>query len=134
MNTLQIEGMIDRICGLFPSGQVSLSKAKSAWGNDDFLLYQSVEDARKVIPIIMEDYDKFPSLKQVHSAFKQLRRSNEPPPIFFKCDICDGNGWDNGRRWNYNAKELTCEGFTKTVLGRSYTYVVPCKCREFSKA
>lgn len=129
MNTLQIEGMIDRICGLFPSGQVSLSKAKSAWGNDDFLLYQSVEDARKVIPIIMEDYDKFPSLKQVHSAFKQLRRSNEPPPIFYKCDICDGNGWDNGERWNFLDKILLDEGYTEMHLGHQYKVVRKCVCK-----
>jgi hypothetical protein len=129
MNSMQIEGMIDRICGLFPSSQVSLSKAKSAWANDDFLLYQSVEDARKVIPIIMEDYDKFPSLKQVHTAFKQLRRINEPAAVFHKCDICDGNGWDNGERWNFLDKILLDEGYTETHLGQQYKVVKKCVCR-----
>ena len=133
MTPAQIEGMIDRICGLFPSGQVSLTKAKHAWTADDFLLLQDVNDARRVIPIIMENHEKFPSLKEVHSAFRLLHKPLTEQTVVV-CEICDGNGWDNGKRWNYNAKELICEGFTKTVMGHTYTYVVPCKCREFSKA
>lgn len=133
MTPAQIEGFIDRICGIYPSQQVSLAKAKHAWTADDFLLLQDVNDARKVIPLIMEQHDKFPSLKDVHRAFALLRKPAREQTVVV-CEICDGNGWDNGRRWNYNAKELVCEGLTKTVLGRTYTYVVPCQCREFSKA
>jgi len=133
MTPAQIEGFIDRICGIYPSQQVSLAKAKHAWTADDFLLLQSVEDARKVVPLIMELHDKFPSLKEVHKAFRLLRKPATEQTIVV-CEICDGNGWDNGRRWNYNAKELICEGFTKIVMGRTYSYVVPCKCREFGAA
>lgn len=133
MTPAQIEGFIDRICGIYPSQQVSLAKAKHAWTADDFLLLQSVEDARKVVPLIMELHDKFPSLKEVHKAFRLLRKPPTEQTIVV-CEICDGNGWDNGKRWNYNTKELICEGFTKIVMGRTYSYVVPCKCREFSAA
>jgi len=132
MTPAQIEGMIDRICGLFPSGQVSLAKAKHAWTADDFLLLQDVNDARKVIPIILENHDKFPNLKDVQKAFRHIRQPAKQMIVL--CDICDGNGWDTGRRWDYATKTLICEGFTKIVFDRPYSYVVRCQCRKFEAA
>lgn len=133
MNGAQIEGMIDRICGLYPASTIALKKVKDAWVADDFLLYQSVEDARKVITIIMDNHDKFPSLKDVHKAFRLLRKpAVEQTKIV--CEICDGNGWDTGRRWNFQTKEMICDKFTKESMGQTYTYVVPCKCREYKAA
>jgi hypothetical protein len=132
MTPAQIEGMIDRICGLFPSGQVSLAKAKHAWTADDFLLLQDVNDARKVIPIILENHDKFPNLKDVQKAFRHIRQPAKQMIVL--CDICDGNGWDTGRRWDYATKTLISEGFTKIVFDRPYSYVVRCQCRKFEAA
>ena len=132
MTPAQIEGMIDRICGLFPSGQVSVAKAKHAWTADDFLLLQDVNDARKVIPIILENHDKFPNLKDVQKAFRHIRQPARQMIVL--CDICDGNGWDTGRRWDYATKTLICEGFTKIVFDRPYSYVVRCQCRKFEAA
>ena len=132
MTPAQIEGMIDRICGLFPSGQVSLAKAKHAWTADDFLLLQDVNDARKVIPIILENHDKFPNLKDVQKAFRHIRQPAKQMIVL--CDICDGNGWDTGRRWDYATKTLICEGFMKIVFDRPYSYVVRCQCRKFEAA
>jgi len=132
MTPAQIEGMIDRICGLFPSGQVSLAKAKHAWTADDFLLLQDVNDARKVIPIILENHDKFPNLKDVQKAFRHIRQPAKQMIVL--CDICDGNGWDTGKRWDYATKTLICEGFTKIVFDRPYSYVVRCQCRKFEAA
>jgi hypothetical protein len=132
MTPAQIEGMIDRICGLFPSGQVSLAKAKHAWTADDFLLLQDVNDARKVIPIILENHDKFPNLKDVQKAFRHIRQPAKQMVVL--CDICDGNGWDTGKRWDYATKTLICEGFTKIVFDRPYSYVVRCQCRKFEAA
>ena len=132
MTPAQIEGMIDRICGLFPTGQVSLAKAKHAWTADDFLLLQDVNDARKVIPIILENHDKFPNLKDVQKAFRHIRQPAKQMIVL--CDICDGNGWDTGRRWDYATKTLICEGFTKIVFDRPYSYVVRCQCRKFEAA
>lgn len=133
MTPLQIEGMIDRICGLFPTSQIGRNTVKNAWTADDFLLFQSVEDARNILPIIMDNHEKFPSLKEVHRAFRLLRKPAIEQTVVV-CEICDGNGWDTGERWNYQTKELLCERNTKTVLGRKYTYVVRCKCWEFSAA
>ena len=132
MTPAQIEGMIDRICGLFPSGQVSLAKAKHAWTADDFLLLLDVNEARKVIPIILENHDKFPNLKDVQKAFRHIRQPAKQMIVL--CDICDGNGWDTGRRWDYATKTLISEGFTKIVFDRPYSYVVRCQCRKFEAA
>ena len=128
MNTLQIEGMIDRICGLFPTSQIARNTVKSTWTNDNFLLYQSVEDARHIIPIVMEQFDKFPSLKEVHQVFKQLH-SHDTPAIIEYCDICCNSGWDNGQRWNFADKILLDDYFTEIHLGKEYRVVKKCVCR-----
>ena len=130
MTPAQIEGFIDRICGLFPTSNIARKTVKNAWTADDFLLLQDVDEARKVVPRIMEHHDKFPTLKEVHNEFKLLRRPAVEQTVVV-CEICDGNGWDTGERWNYNTKEIICEGYTRTFMGHTYTYVLPCKCREF---
>jgi hypothetical protein len=43
----QIEGMVDRICGLFPTTQIGRNTVKNAWVTDEFLLDADVDDARK---------------------------------------------------------------------------------------
>ena len=116
MTPAQIEGFIDRICGLFPTSQIGRNTVKNAWTGDDFLLLQDVNDARKVIPIILENHDKFPNLKDVQKAFLHIRQPAKQMIVL--CDICDGNGWDTGRRWDYATKTLICEGFTKIVFDR----------------
>jgi len=128
MNSAQIEGMIDRICDLFPTSQIARNTVKSAWTNDNFLLYQSVEDARHIIPIVLEQFDKFPSLKEVHQVFKQLH-SHDKPPIIEYCDICCNSGWDNGQRWNFADKILLDDYFTEIHLGKEYRVVKKCVCR-----
>lgn len=132
MTPAQIEGFIDRICGLFPTSQIGRNTVKNAWTGDDFLLLQDVNDARQVIPIILENHEKFPNLKDVQRAFKHIR--NPVMKAVVSCEICDGNGWDTGRRWDFATKTLISEGFTKIVFDRPYSYVVRCQCRKFEAA
>jgi hypothetical protein len=129
MNTAQIEGMIDRICGLFPTSQIARNTVKSAWTSDDFLTFQSVEDARKIIPLVMEQFDKFPSLKEVHRVFRQLHNYTIPAMVQ-NCEICLGQGWDNGERWNFADKTLLDECYTEVHLGHQYRVVKRCICRK----
>lgn len=130
MTPAQIEGFIDRICGLFPSTTIAKNSVKNAWTADDFLLLQDVNDARKVIPIIMNNYDKFPTLKQTRQAFRELYEPAGKPLIV--CEICDGNGWDTGVRWDFANKIQISSGFTKQHNEQTYSYVKPCKCKEAS--
>jgi hypothetical protein len=129
MNGAQIEGMIDRICGLFPTSQIARNTVKSAWTNDDFLTFQSVEDARRIIPLVMERFDKFPSLKEIHHTFRLLRNT-QPDPIVMQCDICCNQGWDTGERWDFGTGKLLDEAYTEIHLGHEYRVVKKCVCRK----
>ena len=129
MNSAQIEGMIDRICGLFPTSQIARNTVKSTWSNDDFLTFQSVEDARRIIPLVMERFDKFPSLKEIHHTFKLLRNT-QPDPIVMQCEICCNQGWDTGERWDFGTGELLDEAYTEIHLGHEYRVVKRCVCRK----
>lgn len=126
MTPLQIETFLDRICGLFPSQQVSLAKAKEAWRTDPFLLAQCVEDGRQIIAVITEQCDKFPSLKQVHECFKLLN----PQPDAGKdiCRFCDGTGWVYPLDENGVRKTRTHGLFNKEGILLEYNYVVRCEC------
>ena len=126
MTPTQIEAMIDRICGLFPTSQIGRNTVKNTWTGDEFLLKQEVDDARKVLPLVMHTFDKFPSLKEVHNMFKQLRTS-EPKQPHFLCEICLGSGWDSGERWE-NGVQL-CGRYEKIVLDHTYTFVIRCECQ-----
>ena len=129
MNSAQIEGMIDRICGLFPTSQIARNTVKSAWTSDDFLTFQSVEDARRIIPMVMERFDKFPSLKEIHHTFRLLRNT-QPDPIVMQCDICCNQGWDTGERWDFGTGKLLDEAYTEIHLGHEYRVVKRCVCRK----
>ena len=61
MTPAQIEGMIDRICGLFPTTQIGRNTVKNAWTKDDFLLDATVEEARLVTDWIKDNCEKFHS-------------------------------------------------------------------------
>jgi hypothetical protein len=74
MTPAQIEGFIDRICGLFPTSQIGRNTVKNAWTADDFLLLQDVDDARKVVPLIMEHHDKFTKRLLYFANLRQSRR------------------------------------------------------------
>ena len=129
MNGAQIEGMIDRICGLFPTSQIARNTVKSTWTNDDFLTFQSVEDARRIIPLVMERFDRFPSLKEIHHTFRLLRNT-QSDPIVMQCDICCNQGWDTGERWDFGTGKLLDEAYTEIHLGHEYRVVKRCVCRK----
>lgn len=96
MTPAQIEGMIDRIVGVFPAHNVSRNTMKATWGQDLYLLSIDVDDARKVMPLV-EEHGKIPSLPEIKRMFSQLFNKNRK--VEFKaCDICNGDGWDTGLR------------------------------------
>ena len=53
MTPAQIEGFIDRICGLYPSSTIAVTKVKNAWTADDFLLLEDVNEARRIVARII---------------------------------------------------------------------------------
>jgi len=127
----QIEGMVDRICGLFPTTQIGRNTVKNAWVIDDFLLDASVEEARKVTDWIKANSDKFPqSLRELHNIFRKVRTLGvKNQPIEVSCDICKGMLWDDGIRYTENGMRLS-EQYEVEVQGHTYKVVRPCpNCR-----
>jgi hypothetical protein len=113
----------------FRHSQIARNTVKSAWTNDDFLTFQSVEDARRIIPLVMERFDRFPSLKEIHHTFRLLRNT-QPDPIVMQCDICCNQGWDTGERWDFGTGKLLDEAYTEIHLGHEYRVVKRCVCRK----
>ena len=131
MTPAQIEGMVDRICGLFPTTQIGRNTVKNAWTVDDFLLDADVDEARKVTDWIKANSDKFPaSLRELHNIFRKVRGlGTKNQPIEIKCDICLGTLWDDGIRYSQDGKRLS-EQYELEVHGHVYKVVRPCpNCR-----
>ena len=131
MSPMQIEGMIDRICGLFPTTQIGRNTVKNAWVTDDFLLNADVDDARKVTDWIKNNSDIFPaSLREMHNIFRKVSSLGvKNQPIEIKCDICNGTLWDDGIRYTEAGVRLK-EQFEVEVQGHRYKVVRPCpNCR-----
>jgi len=126
---MQIEGMVDRICGLFPTTQIGRNTVKNAWTVDDFLLDADVDEARKVTDWIKINSDKFPaSLKEMHNIFRKVRGQTETKSEI-KCDLCKGSLWDDGITYSSDGRQLT-EQPTVTFQGHTYKVVRPCpNCR-----
>lgn len=130
MTPAQIEGMIDRICGLFPTTQIGRNTVKNAWVIDDFLLGASLEEARLATDWIKENCEKFPSsLKEVKKIFVLVRnRSNRIVELKEDCSICFGTLWDSGERF-IGGKQIS-KPFTTIFKGHRYSLVKPCaNCR-----
>ena len=131
MTPAQIEGMVDRICGLFPTTQIGRNTVKNAWTVDDFLLDADVDEARKVTDWIKANSDKVPaSLRELHNIFRKVRGlGTKNQPIEIKCDICLGTLWDDGIRYSQDGKRLS-EQYELEVHGHVYKVVRPCpNCR-----
>jgi hypothetical protein len=131
MTPMQIEGMVDRICGLFPTTQIGRNTVKNAWVTDDFLLDADVDEARKVTDWIKANSDKFPaSLRELHNIFRKVRGLNAKyKPMQMHCDICNGSLWDDGIRYSNSGLRLS-EQYEVEVQGHTYKVVRPCpNCR-----
>ena len=133
MTPMQIEGMVDRICGLFPTTQIGRNTVKNAWVTDEFLLDADVDDARKVTDWIKINSDKFPhSLRELHSIFHKVQGKSEIKSEI-KCEVCKGLLWDDGITYSSDGRLLT-EQYTQTyvyqtdkgVKESTYKVVLPC--------
>jgi hypothetical protein len=129
MTPMQIEGMIDRICGLFPTTQIGRNTVKNAWVVDDFLLAADLEDSRKALDWIKLNSEKFPaSLKEMHNIIRKVQGSHKIKSDI-QCDLCKGSLWDDGITYSSDGRQLT-EQPTVVFHGHTYKVVRPCpNCR-----
>jgi hypothetical protein len=121
----QIEGMVDRICGLFPTTQIGRNTVKNAWVTDQFLLDADVDDARKVTDWIKINSEKFPhSLRELHGIFHKVSGSHQIKSDI-ECKLCKGLLWDDGISYSSDGKQLTHQP-TVVFQGHTYKVVRPC--------
>ena len=126
MTPLQIDQMIDKICGMFPTVPVPRNGMKAAWGADNFLHTVTVEQGREVMALV-EKHNTVPSLPELKIMLRSIVKNhdNEKPV----CDICNGTGWDDGMRI-VNGVVLH-ERFTSLDMrGNVCTTVTKCECRK----
>lgn len=134
MKPSSLDLFIDRLCGIFPRDNIARNTTKSAWAKDDFLLDVPEELSKKAL-LFIENDKGFPTLARVKEVFRMLMKATVVAGV--ECNICDGNGWDTGIRYDFNKLvevngemigTMTSGPFTSEVLGREYTHVVQCKC------
>lgn len=133
MTPAQIEGMVDRICGLFPTTQIGRNTVKNAWVTDQFLLDADVDDARKVTDWIKINSEKFPhSLRELHNIFHKVSGSLKIKSDI-QCKVCKGLLWDDGISYSDDGRRLT-DQYTQTYVYKTdtgtkrftYKVVLPC--------
>jgi hypothetical protein len=125
MTPLQIEGMIDRICGMYASHNVNKQGMRQAWTQDEFLLSCSLEKAREVIPLV-EEHRKIPSLPEIKQMMHRVvQQGNQLSGVADQnCLICCGSGWDAG------VTPDNPDGYTRKEKGIRYRFAKVCPCRK----
>ena len=134
MTPLQIETMVDRLCGIFPKDNIARNTVKSAWKTDELLIHTSVEEGRIALAKLEND-PGFPSLARVKNVIRSLK-----PKVSngISCVKCDGSGWDTGIttsivdlnadiKHQYKIRTWT---YTETHNNIEYTVVKRCDCSK----
>jgi hypothetical protein len=124
MTPAQIEGMIDRICGMYAAHNVSRNSMKGAWTQDDLLLDCPVEKGREVLALV-EQHGKIPSLPEIKSMIHRIMRDGiEGGAVRKDCTMCGGSGW-----WDGITNENP-DGFGRMEGGVFYRFSRMCPCRN----
>lgn len=134
MTPLQIETMVDRLCGIFPKDNIARNTVKLAWKTDELLIHTSVEEGRLALAKLEND-PCFPSLARVKNVIRSLK-----PKVTnaVACVKCDGSGWDTGIttsivdlnadiKHQYKIRTWT---YTETHNNLKYTCVKRCDCSK----
>ena len=126
MTPLQIDQMIDKICGMFPTVPVPRNGMKAAWGADNFLHTVTVEQGREVMALV-EKHNTVPSLPELKVMLRSImKKHDDEKPM---CEICNGTGWDDGMRIVDGI--VLHERYTSLDMrGNICTTVTKCECRK----
>lgn len=126
MTPMQIDQMIDKICGMFPTVPVPRNGMKAAWGADNFLQTVTVEQGREVMALV-EKHNTVPSLPEVKTMLRSIvKKQQDDKPV---CEICNGTGWDDGMRIEDGL--IVHERYTSLDMrGNVCTTVTKCECRK----
>jgi len=123
---IQIDSMIDKICGMYPTTPVPRNGMKALWREDALLLSIDVKQGREVM-VLVEKHNTIPSLPEIKSMVRTIMKETvgSVPP----CTVCNGTGWDDGLRIE--------DGFVVhdlytvvDVRGKVCTTVIRCECMK----
>ena len=126
MTPIQIDSMIDRICGMYPTTPVPRNGMKALWREDALLLSIDVKQGREVM-VLVEKHNTIPSLPEIKSMVRTiLKESLASVPT---CMVCNGTGWDDGLRIEDGV--ILHERYTSLDMrGNVCTTVTQCECRK----
>ena len=126
MTPIQIDSMIDKICGMYPTTPVPRNGMKALWREDALLLSIDVKQGREVM-VLVEKHNTIPSLPEIKSMVRTITKETvgSVPP----CEICNGTGWDDGMRIVDGV--VVHERYTSVDMrGNVCTTVTECECRK----
>ena len=124
MTPIQIDSMIDKICGMYPTTPVPRNGMKALWREDALLLSIDVQQGREVMKLV-EKHNTIPSLPEIKGMVRTLLKDSvgSVPP----CTICNGTGWDDGMRIEDGI--VVHDLYTVVdVRGKVCTTVIRCEC------
>lgn len=124
MTPIQIDSMIDRICGMYPTTPVPRNGMKALWREDALLLSIDVKQGRELMALV-EKHNTIPSLPEIKGMVRTLLK--ESVGIVPPCMICNGTGWDDGLRIEDGV--VVHDLYTVVdVRGKVCTTVMRCEC------
>ena len=126
MTPIQIDSMIDRICGMYPTTPVPRNGMKALWREDALLLSIDVKQGREIMGLV-EKHNTIPSLPEIKGMARTLlKQSVGSVPL---CTICNGTGWDDGLRIEDGV--VVHERYTSVGnFGNVCTAVAKCECMK----
>ena len=126
MTPIQIDSMIDKICGMYPTTPVPRNGMKALWREDALLLSIDVKQGREVM-VLVEKNNTIPSLPEIKTMVRTIMKGTvgSVPP----CTVCNGTGWDDGLRIEDGI--VVHDLYTVVdVRGKVCTTVIRCECMK----
>jgi hypothetical protein len=124
MTPIQIDSMIDKICGMYPTTPVPRNGMKALWREDALLLSIDVQQGREVMKLV-EKHNTIPSLPEIKGMVRTLLKDSVGSVP--TCTICNGTGWDDGMRIEDGI--VIHDLYTVVdVRGKVCTTVIRCEC------
>jgi hypothetical protein len=123
---IQIDSMIDKICGMYPTTPVPRNGMKALWREDALLLSVDVKQGREVM-VLVEKHNTIPSLPEIKTMVRTIMKGTvgSVPP----CTVCNGTGWDDGLRIEDGV--VVHDLYTVVdVRGKVCTTVIRCECMK----
>ena len=124
MTPIQIDSMIDKICGMYPTTPVPRNGMKALWREDALLLSIDVKQGREVM-MLVEKHNTIPSLPEIKSMIRTIIK--ETVGSVLPCTICNDTGWDDGMRIE-NGIVIHDLYTVVDVRGKVCTTVIRCEC------